>query len=63
MKAYMRRLWEEIPFPTSGTKQDMVCWVINIQQRTILRLEAALTAMVITFITYLVTGKLYWGFP
>ena len=63
MNSYMRRLWEEIPFPTSGTKKDMICWVVNIQQRTILRLEAALTAIVITFITYLVTGKLVWGFP
>lgn len=58
------KLWEEIPFPTSGSKKDMICWVINVQERAILRWQYAFVGLTITFITVIVTGKVTFGwFP
>ena len=57
------KLWEEIPFPESGNKKELIGWVISTQQRSVLRWEAAFVSVVVTFITYVVTGKLVWGVP
>jgi len=54
------KLWEEIPFPTTGKKADMICWMINVQERSILRWQTAFIGLMITFITYIVAGKLIW---
>jgi len=61
--SWFRKLWEEIPFPVSGKKSDMVAWVINVQEREKIRWQAIALSFVVTFITYVVTGKLVWGVP
>ena len=56
----VQRLWEEIPFPTTGHKADMICWMINTQERSILRWQTAFIGLMVTFITYITTEKLIW---
>jgi hypothetical protein len=55
------KLWERIPFPSGGTNQDMVCWIINTQEQTILRLQAILLITITTFLSIIVSGKVYLG--
>jgi hypothetical protein len=55
------KLWTEIPFPTSGNKKDMLCWIINTQEQTILRLQFIMVGLVATFISVIVAGKVWLG--
>jgi len=57
-----KKLWSEIPIPTSGKKADLIAWIINFQQRSILRWQALFIGITVTFITYVVTEKLVWPF-
>jgi hypothetical protein len=52
---------EELPFPTSGKKSDIINWVVLSQQRSIAWWRGYAIAITITLITYIVTGKLVFG--
>jgi hypothetical protein len=58
----------DIPFPEDASKADILCWVINCQQREKLDLKRQVKSwqyislgILVVFITFLVTGKLVWG--
>lgn len=55
------KLWERIPFPSKGTNQEMVRWIINTQEQTILRLQSLLLITTITFLSIIVSGKIWLG--
>ena len=64
----LKKVAAAVPFPSKGTKADIICWLINVQElekasllREIRRWQALTLSLVVTFITYLVTGKLVWG--
>ena len=66
MVRYMdiKKLWEEIPFPTTGNKQDMICWIINTQEQTIFRWQILFIGQLIFWVTLFSTGKIWLGwFP
>ena len=55
------KLWTEVPFPTTGTKQDMTCWMVRFLQRSVLRWEAAFVGQMIFWVTLFATGKIWLG--
>lgn len=58
------KLWEEIQFPTSGSKQDMICWLVSFLQRSVLRWQSAFIGQMIFWVTLFATGKVWLGwFP
>ena len=57
----MQTLWAEIPFPTSGKKADMLAWVINVQERSVLRWQALFIGQLIFWVTLFSTGKIWLG--
>lgn len=64
MAIKISKLWEEIPFPTSGNKQDMICWLVNFLQRSVLRWQTAFVGQMIFWVTLFSTGKVWLGwFP
>lgn len=61
--ALLSKMWEEVPFPATGEDSDLLVWLINYQQRSVLRWQFLFVSLMITFLTYVITGKLAWGIP
>lgn len=67
----LKKVADAVPFPSRGSKADIICWLISVQElekasllREIRRWQVITLSLVVTFITYIVTGKLVWGqFP
>ena len=57
----LSKLWSEIPFPTTGKKGEMLCWIINTQERSILRWQALFIGQLIFWVTLFATGKIWLG--
>jgi len=55
------KILEELPYPTSGAKSDIICWIVRTQQRDIFWWRSAFISLMCAFITYVVTGKIIWG--
>ena len=53
------KLWEQIDFPASGSKKDMIAWVINVQERSILRWQYLFVGQMIFWVTLFTTGKVW----
>jgi hypothetical protein len=47
-------------YELTDEEADMICWMINMQERSILRWQTAFIGLMVTFITYIVTEKLIW---
>jgi len=64
MSSTWAKLWTRIPFPKEDKPHLMTAWIINTQEQTILRLQFLMVITVVTFITIIVTGKIWLGwFP
>lgn len=58
----------DVPFPKDASPGNIICWVVNKQQREMTGLKKQLKfwqygfiALFVVFVTYLVTGKLIFG--
>lgn len=61
---WLRKLWTAIPFPTSGSKKDMIAWVINTMEQDKLRWQVAFIGQLIFWVSLFTTGKVWMGwFP
>ena len=49
------------PLTSGASKAEILCWIIEEQQKDIRLFKYTTLAIVVIFITYLVTGKLVWG--